>query len=110
MTAYAIKSGSQQHKQNTRDAIASRTPFKTGGSLQGVAGKPGTLGRLNDDERAQYFVDADSIDYTVLSYGTPIAWHTSTEDMHSNSWHIVEQRFSVTTSNQQSVVRIALAD
>lgn len=104
MTAYAIKSGSQQHKQNTRDAIANRVPFKTGGSLKGVAGNPGTVGRLNEEERSQYYADANSIDYAVLSYGTPIAWHTP------NGWHIVAQRFSVTTTNQQTVVRIALAD
>lgn len=104
MTSYAIKSGSMEHRENTRRAIRERTPFRTGGSLRGVAGNPGGVARLNNLECARYFNDADRIDYVVLSYSTPIAWHTAA------GWHVVEQKFSVTTTNQQSAVRAALRD
>ena len=104
MTKYAIKSGSQEHKENTRRAIRERTPFKTGGSLYGVRGNPGVIGKLNIDEREAYYADAALINYVVFSYVTPIAWHTP------GGWHIVAQRFSPSTSWQQAVVRLALAD
>ena len=40
--------------------------------------------------------------YIVFSYNTPIAW------FGSNGWYVVEQKFSPTTSKQQTYVRRAV--
>lgn len=92
--SYAVKSGSMQSRQNTLDAIRRRVPFATSGALIGVAGNPGVVGMLS----------ANSIDYIVFSYKTPIAWHCA-----DTIWYIVDQKFSVTTTNHQSVVRRTVA-
>ena len=103
MERYAVKSGSRQSIENTRTAIYYRKPFKTSGALEGVSGNPGYIGRLNSTAREAYFRDANNIDYVVLSYSTPIAWHTS-----AGKWVVVGQKFSVTTTSHQSAVRQAL--
>jgi len=103
MERYAVKSGSRQSIENTRTAIRNCKPFKTSGALEGVSGNPGYIGRLNSTAREAYFRDANTIDYVVLSYSTPIAWHTS-----DGRWVVVGQNFSVTTSSHQSAVRLAL--
>jgi len=87
------------NQTQARDAILARVNF-TASALSGAAGKRYETGRLNIDERATYA--AADIDYTVLSYGTPIAWHTA------DGWYIVGQKFSQTTSRHQSQVRRAL--
>ena len=60
---------------------------------------------LDDEARAAFYADADadSIDYVVWSYGTPIAWH------HEDGWTMPEKRYSVTTSKHQGQVRRALS-
>lgn len=103
MTSYAIKSGSQQHKANTRDAIANRVPFETGGALSG--GEIwASVGRLQGAEISRFHDDRDEIDYVVSSYATPIAWHTP------KGWYVVAQKFSPTTTTHQDVVRLALSE
>lgn len=76
------------------------------GSLSGHASTPCGFGMI-DPEGPDYAQQRDCgevIDYTVYSYDTPIAWHTP------SGWHVVEQRFSVTTSCHQGQVGRAIAE
>lgn len=63
-------------------------------------------GSLNEVERTTLHADylVSGIDYVIWSYQTPIAWHLPTGE-----WHVVDQKFSVSTSNHQSLVRFALS-
>lgn len=82
----------------TAEAIANRDDFTTSGSLKGqnVSGLgPWDSGRLFGPDHDRFREDSGRVDYVVTSYATPIAWHTP------DGWHIVDQRFSVTTSRQQ---------
>lgn len=59
-------------------------------------------GDLNADERetlVQHITDVTDEQevYIVYSYSTPIAWWTE-----AHGWHVVKQKFSVTTSKHQS--------
>ena len=83
-------------------AISNREHF-IASALSGHPGAPNGEGKLDPQEIAQLRADQDAIDYTVLSYWTPIAWHTT------NGWYHVAQRFSRTTSCHQSKVRQAVA-
>jgi hypothetical protein len=92
---------------NQRDAehyISTRQEFKAS-ALSGVNvnlnGLNGAWGRLNPEEFARLKADETRIEYAVYSYGTPIAWHTA------QGWHIVGQKFSMTTSKHQNLVRRA---
>lgn len=78
-TYYASKHGAGV--QNTMNAIANRIPFKSGGALSGVEGYGG---------------------YTVMSYNEPIAI------FNGQLWTVTTRKFSVTTSNHQSLTRRAL--
>jgi hypothetical protein len=92
------------------ELIRKRVAFKAGGTGTGQASfrggsaydNYGTTGALNSTEKDAYYADANSIDYVVYSYATPIAWHTP------KGWHVVNQKFSVTTSRHQSSVRQAV--
>lgn len=97
---------------NQRDAIhyiATRQEFRAS-ALEGWAGTASkdsartSTGRLNAEESAKLINDAQSIEYVVFSYDTPIAWHTA------EGWYIVEQKFSVTTSKHQNYIRRAVAE
>ena len=44
--------------------------------------------------------NADTLDYVVYSYATPIAWHDTV-----SGWHVPSDRYSVSTSRHQGVVR-----
>lgn len=82
------------------DLIGNHKPFKTSGGLHAEA-EPNvvTSGQLEDAER-EAFDDAmrngGGIVYVVYSYATPIAWVRK-----DGVAHIVDQRFSVTTSKHQ---------
>jgi hypothetical protein len=93
-------------QMNQRDAIhyiASRQEFKAS-ALEGRAG--GSLSPSNrlSEAEANQFIRTEGIGYTVYSYDTPIAWHTE-----AHGWHLVEQKFSSTTSKHQNYVRRAVA-
>lgn len=117
---YAVKSGSRQSIQNTRDAIRAMEPFKTSGSLFGERGSFGLRWHhyLNRDEVAEYLRVANDILYTVVSYDTPIAWAYRVladgtlpapgQAAQGEAWHVVSQKFSPTTTAHQSVVQAAL--
>jgi len=93
-------------RTNQRDAqalIRSRETFRAS-ALSGVREAfLSSAGYLSGAERERFYNDRNGIVYAVLSYRTPIAWLTT-----SGEWYIVAQRFSVTTSRHQSVVRAAL--
>lgn len=83
------------------DSIRDRMNF-IASSLSGWEGRSNTYGQLSQEEIEKYESVRDSIDFVVLSYRTPIAWHSS------EGWYIVKQKFSVTTSRHQGIVRRAL--
>jgi hypothetical protein len=94
---------------NQRDAehyIATNGQF-TASSLSGSSFKKYTVdaGRLNAEEYAKLneATHGEEWVYVVFSYGTPIAWRTN------EAWYVVEQKFSVTTSKHQNLVRRAIA-
>lgn len=97
---------------NQRDAeyyISTRQDFRASAleGWQGTASKDSartSTGRLNAEESAKLINAAQIMDYVVFSYDTPIAWHTFA------GWYIVEQKFSVTTSKHQNLVRRAVAE
>lgn len=84
----------------TAQAIADRKTFTTSGSLCGYS-----VDRLSEWDRGKLdggdlnvFLDSmQFISYVVMSYATPIAWF-STE----YGWHVVTQKFSLTTTKHQS--------
>lgn len=82
----------------TAAAIRDRIPFTTSGALRGLARSDAgfwNTGRLSQAESEIYHADIDSLDYVVMSYNTPIAWHSAV------GWHKVGQKFSPTTSKHQ---------
>jgi hypothetical protein len=96
---------------NQRDAIyyiENRLDFRAS-ALEGWEGtasrQSAKTGRLNQLEGDKLLSTADTgtIDYVVFSYDTPIAWHSA------EGWYVVEQKFSVTTSKHQNLVRRAVA-
>lgn len=99
-------------QMNQRDAIhyiATRQEFKASAleGWQGTATQDSARsgkGRLNDEETQRMLSVADTIDYVVFSYDTPIAWHSA------EGWYVVEQKFSVTTSKHQNYVRRAITE
>jgi hypothetical protein len=99
-------------QMNQRDAIhyiATRQEFRASAleGWQGTANKDSAQrgrGRLDDEETSKMLSVADTIDYVVFSYDTPIAWHSE------EGWYVVEQKFSVTTSKHQNYVRRAIAE
>jgi hypothetical protein len=60
-------------------------------------------GRLDNEETVKLIEVFQAFNvYVVYSYGTPIAWHTE-----AGGWYIVGQKFSMTTSKHQNLVRRA---
>jgi hypothetical protein len=92
----------------TAEAIRDRESFTTSGSLYGQAQPDGGMspyafrGWLSDDERAVWERDSYDVDYVVVSYATPIAWHKT-----DGTWHIVTQKFSPTTTKHQGNLYLA---
>jgi hypothetical protein len=87
----------------TAQAIRDREDFRTSGALYGE--EIGRMhrwqsGLLSGDDLDQFYLDMGHIDYVVMSYSTPIAWHWTAED-GSTGWHKVAQKFSSTTSKHQ---------
>ena len=82
----------------TAEAIRDREDFNTSGALKGRSVDGLTFwdqGRLDGPDLDTFENDCRTIDYVVTSYATPIAWHSP------DGWHVVEQKFSVTTSRHQ---------
>jgi hypothetical protein len=83
--------------------IAALQPFKAA-ALSGRDEAPHGWGHLKAYDLQMYRSAQTRIDYVVLSYSTPIAWH-----LPDYGWHVVDTRFSVKTSRHQSLVRRGLA-
>lgn len=86
-----------------RDTLRELEPFDTHGSLRGDR-DTFSVGRMPDPWRSEYDERRPFIDYTVLSYATPIAWHDK-----ERGWILPDARYSVTTSRQQSRINPAVA-
>ena len=80
----------------TSAAIARLEPFKTHtGSLRGEKGGPSSTGRLPSKHLEE--LAGHNVDYTVMSYSTPIAWHheggwQDRKSTRLNSSHMSESR------------------
>jgi hypothetical protein len=107
---FAIKTGSREHRDNTRLAIRDREAFKTSGALSATEGNYGYSGRLDKAVADAYAENAGKIDYVVFSYSTPIAWHVKgdTDAVDDGQWFIPLTKYSMTTTTHQSVVKQAL--
>ncbi len=91
---------------NQRDAehyIAQRLEFRAS-ALEGKDGGALSSSHRLSQAEANLFINTSEIDYTVYSYNTPIAWHSP------KGWYVVEQKFSVTTSKHQNLVRRAISN
>lgn len=71
-------------------------------SFTGYPGRPTDFGRLPMEWHDK--AASPTIDYTIYSYATPIAWRDNGE------WIIPDVKYSVTTSRHQSQVRVAAAN
>lgn len=90
------RSGTARTMPNHRAAsayIRARVPFKSG-SLTGHRNAAYGLGYLRSAWHPAFYDDANTIDYVVYSYSTPIAWHTP------QGWTVPRETYSVTTSGK----------
>lgn len=87
----------------TATAIRDREDFRTSGALYGESTSLGRYdsGLLSGPDLDKFYADCRDIDYVVMSYSTPIAWHVK-DDEGNERWHVVSQKFSPTTSKHQS--------
>lgn len=91
----------QCNQKEAMERISARQPFEASslsGRYYNYTPGAGRLGAEYDRLLADFKEGA----YVVLSYSTPIAWYGA------NGWYIVEQKFSSTTSKQQTYVRRAV--
>jgi hypothetical protein len=87
--------------QQAKRCVADREEFSSStGSMRGVEGVPGDLGRLPYEDRQAFNAQRDEIVYTVMSYATPIAW-----ELEDGTVIIPDTSYSVTTSRHQGIVR-----
>lgn len=94
-------------KVSSQDAwkpMQNRQDFKTGGALWGTSRPPYVGGRLSEHDKNEYQNNMEDIDFVVVSYHTPIAWHYKSRD----SWYIVRTKFSTTTSKHQTLIERAV--
>lgn len=89
-------------RKATIDALSKREPFQRKGfAMSAYEGKFNGTGRLTGDALAIYS-GAQNVTYTVLSYGTPIAWVADGELC------IPVVSYSVTTTQHQNLCRTYL--
>lgn len=86
---------------NAGPLIQGRVPFQ-GSSMRGEEGGPRSLGWLSGTQFGDQIRELKNPDYTVMSYGTPIAVH------HEGGWHYPDVSHSATTGKHQSIVRRAI--
>lgn len=75
---------------------------RRGFAMSGIEGKFNGTGRMSTETATEY-IAAQNVVYTVLSYGTPIAWVTD-----DGTVTVPNERYSVTTSNHQSLCKVHL--
>lgn len=82
--------------------IQGREPFQ-GSSMRGAKGAPSSHGWLSGTQFSKQMADvANTTDYHVMSYNTPIAVH------HEGGWIYPDVSHSPTTGKHQSIVRQAI--
>jgi hypothetical protein len=82
--------------------IQGREEFK-GSNMQGVKGAPSSHGWLSKTQFSEQMANvANTTDYHVMSYGTPIAVH------HEGGWMYPDVSHSPSTGRHQSIVRSAI--
>lgn len=87
---------------NAGALIQGREEFK-GSNMEGVKGAPSSHGWLNGTQFSQQLADvANTTDYHVKSYNTPIAVH------HDGGWIYPDVSHSPTTGRHQAIVRRAI--
>ena len=86
---------------NAGPLISGRVPFQ-GSSMMGHEGGPRQHGWLSGTQFSEHLSQLKNPDYTVMSYGTPIAVH------HEGGWHYPDVSHSPSTGKHQSIVRNAL--
>lgn len=89
---------------NQRDAIhyiETRQEFRAS-ALSGSNYGNGA-GRLSGEDLNRFYQDVKGLTYAVYSYNTPIYWVSNGEP------YVVEQKFSMTTSKHQGIVRRAIS-
>ncbi|MCT9080480.1 hypothetical protein [Streptomyces fulvoviolaceus] len=88
------------HSWAAREALARREPFHTYGAFRAVDGYSLPFGNwLPSCWQERYRADGDEITYTVLSYGTPIAWV-----LRSGEVVIPDVKYSRTTTDHQGLL------
>lgn len=86
-------------KQQIETALRNRQPFRNStGTFRAELGKVRSTEHLQDEWLELY--QNSSIIYTVMSYGTPIAWVTSNGEIVIPSIY-----YSNSTSKHQNIVR-----
>lgn len=84
--------------------ISARASFQsTTGNLRGVRYAVGYTGQLPREHADAYSSARQEIDYTVISYCTPIAWH-----IRSGGWVVPGVKYSQTTTRHQNIARMAI--
>lgn len=87
---------------NAAPLIQGREEFK-GSNMAGVKGAPASHGWLSGTQFSKQIADvANTTDYHVRSYGTPIAVH------HEGGWIYPDVSHSPSTGRHQSIVRQAI--
>jgi hypothetical protein len=81
--------------------IQGREPFQ-GSNMAGHEGAPKSHGWLSGTQFGETLKSLKNPDYTVTSYGTPIAVH------HEGGWEYPDVSHSPTTGKHQSIVRRAI--
>jgi hypothetical protein len=81
--------------------IQGREPFQ-GSNMAGHEGGPASMGWLRGTHFHDQIDRLKNPDYTVTSYGTPIAVH------HEGGWEYPDVSHSPTTGKHQSIVRRAI--
>lgn len=95
------------NRDKVQSAIASREDFKNGASLYGKSVDDHGSGRMYPDSREAFYADLTAArakglkTYVVASYGTPIGWH-----VEGTGWNIPDDKYSATTTNHQSNLRM----
>lgn len=112
---------SGRNRQRLGVAILTGEEFTTYGALSGTK-FPTSTGRLPHDWQEEFHAMRNDIDYAVMSYATPIAWHVKPrigrgwnqfaqewrDVVIRPEWVIPDVSYSVTTSKHQGIVRVAL--
>jgi hypothetical protein len=100
-----------QRGQSTEDfqlcwevTVWNHKEFDTAGALRGRTWAEYGSGQLSGDALTQFHTEANEIDFIVYSYTTPIAWHST-----ASGWTCPPDRYSVTTSHHQSLIRKVLS-